>query len=72
MQAIKAELVIDYTCVTEALWGIVSSVKRVMEDIWTKMILEATWVTDTTQNTEIPEVMEALKVIEYIHVMKAT
>ena len=49
-----------------------SSVKKVMEDIWTTMIIEATWVTDTTQDTEIPEVMEALKVIEYIHVMKAT
>ena len=45
---------------------------KVMEDIWTTIIIEASWVTETTQDTEIPEIMEALKVIDYIHVMKAT
>ena len=34
-------------------------------------IIEATWITETTQDTDIPEVMEALNVIECIYVMKA-
>ena len=46
--------------------------KKVMEDIWTTKIIAATWVTETTQDTEISGVMEALKVIEYIHVINAT